>query len=120
MMEMMKAMLAEIKADRKAHHEEMMAMMDVVHKKMLVGIDTSYKMMTAWLTDTNDNGKETMACLGKTEARLEEDKPASVDTTPEVAQNKKSPWRTPQECRSENRKKASGPTTKSGRGAPPE
>jgi hypothetical protein len=29
-------------------------------------------------------GEETMACQKKTEARLQEDKPASVGTTPEV------------------------------------
>jgi hypothetical protein len=40
----------------------------------------------AWLTDMRNPRKETVARLEETEARLEvEDKPASVDTTPEVA-----------------------------------
>jgi hypothetical protein len=85
-------------ADRKADHEEMMARMDVMHKQMLAGMDASYKKMTAWgetfdawSTDTNDNGEETVACQEKTEVRLEEEEPTSVDRTPEVAQEREVP-----------------------------
>jgi hypothetical protein len=53
--------------------------------KMMARID-------AQLTDMRISRKETMACQGKTEARLEvEDKPASVDTTPEVADDQEVP-----------------------------
>jgi chromosome segregation ATPase len=46
----------------------------------------------AWLTDMSNSRKETVACLEETEARLEvEDKPASVDTTPEVAHEQEVP-----------------------------
>jgi hypothetical protein len=62
-------MLAEIKADRKAHrkdHEEMMATIRAGRQK--------------------DNEAEAMACEEKTEVRLgETEEPASVDVTPEVA-----------------------------------
>jgi hypothetical protein len=78
MMEMMKAMLAEtlekMEADRKADHEEMMAM-----------IKAWGKMLDAWSTDTKANGEETMACQETMEVRLEEEEPTSVEMKPEVA-----------------------------------
>jgi hypothetical protein len=64
-MEILLAMREEMKAD----HEEMMA----------------------WLTNRKDIRKEMMTCQEKTEARLEEDKPASVDTTREVAHDQEVP-----------------------------
>jgi hypothetical protein len=42
--------------------------------------------MEAWLTERNDTREETMACQGKTEARLEVQEPTSVDMRPEAAQ----------------------------------
>jgi hypothetical protein len=54
-----------MKADRKADNEEMMGQL------------TAWgETLDAWSTDTKDNGKETMACQEKTEARLQEDTPA--------------------------------------------
>jgi hypothetical protein len=41
--------------------------------------------MDAWLTNMKDIRKETMACLGKTEARLGEEEPASEDMELEAA-----------------------------------
>jgi hypothetical protein len=64
-MEILLAMREEMKAD----HEEMMP----------------------WLTNRKDIRKEKIACQEKTEAHLEKDKPASVDTAPEVADNQEVP-----------------------------
>jgi hypothetical protein len=63
----------------------MIARMDANHEKRKARMD-------AWLTDIKNDRKEAMACLEKTEARLEiEDKPASVDTTSEVAHEQEVP-----------------------------
>jgi hypothetical protein len=73
--------MAKREADRKADHEETMAMMKAWGKTL-----------DAWSTNTKNNGKETTACQETMEARLEaEDKPASVDTTPEVAHEQEVP-----------------------------
>jgi hypothetical protein len=83
-----KRMLAEMregtKADRKADHEEMMARMDANHEEMMTTIKAWGKTLDDCPTDIKNDRKETMAYLEKTEARLEVE-PASVDTTPEVA-----------------------------------
>jgi hypothetical protein len=62
-----------MEADRKADHEEMMAMMKAWGETL-----------DAWSTDTKDNGEETMACQEKMEVRLEEEEPTSVEMKPEV------------------------------------
>jgi hypothetical protein len=66
-----KRMLAEIKADRKAHREEVKGIMATIR---------------AWgQTDTKDNEEEAMTCEEKTEVRLEEvEEPASEEMKPEV------------------------------------
>jgi hypothetical protein len=69
-MEMLKTILASMDA----HHTRM----DAMHKKMMARMD-------AWLTDTKDNQEETMTCQKKTEVRLEEEEPTSVEMKPEVA-----------------------------------
>jgi hypothetical protein len=79
-MEMLKTMMAKREANRKANHEEMMAM-----------IKAWGKALDAWPTDIKNDRKETMACQGNMEAHLEEDKPASVETTPEVADDQEVP-----------------------------
>jgi hypothetical protein len=79
-MEMLKTMMAKREANRKADHEEMMSM-----------IKAWGKTLDAWPTDIKKDRKETMACQGNMEAHLEEDKPASVDTTPEVADDQEVP-----------------------------
>jgi hypothetical protein len=63
-----------LKPIEKPNHEEMMA-------KLTVWGET----LDAWSTDTKANGEETMACQEKMEARLEEEKPASMEMKPEVA-----------------------------------
>jgi hypothetical protein len=68
-------MLAEFEANIMARLDAHQSRMDAIHKEMM-----------AWLTDTNDNGEETVACQEKMEARLEEEKPASMEMKPEVAQ----------------------------------
>jgi hypothetical protein len=109
-------MLAEIKADqeksdaaRKADkeerlaamkaNEEMTARMDAkigsMHDELKSTIEEQMKdamqsMLNAWLTDIKNDREETMACQETTEARLQ-GKPASVDTTPEVAQEQEVP-----------------------------
>jgi hypothetical protein len=70
--------------------------------------------MIAWLKGLKLNREQTMACHEKTEARLEEEKPASMELKPEVADEE-----VPYLCQQENRENESGPTT-SGRTAPPE
>jgi hypothetical protein len=70
----MDANQAKANADRKAYREDLKEMRTIIK---------------AWSSDLEadgENRKETMACQEKTEARLEEDKPASVDRTPEVTQ----------------------------------
>jgi hypothetical protein len=58
--------------------------MDANLKSMQERTNAGHKEMMAWLKDLKIIGEETMACQEKTEARLQE-KPASVDMTPEVA-----------------------------------
>jgi hypothetical protein len=80
----MKAMQARMDA-RQARMDAWQARMDANHEKRMARMD-------AWLTDIRNDRKQTMACLEKTEARLEvEDKPASVDMTPEVAHEQEVP-----------------------------
>jgi hypothetical protein len=42
-------------------------------------------IVNAWLSDLKNNRDETMACQETMEARLEENKPASMEIKPEVA-----------------------------------
>jgi hypothetical protein len=48
-------------------------------------------IIKAWSSDLKINREETMACQDTMEALLEEDKPASVDMTPEVAHEQEVP-----------------------------
>jgi hypothetical protein len=80
LMGMVKTMMdnqAKADANNKAMLAEMQEM-KAMHKKMMARMD-------AWLMDTNDNREETTACQETMEARLEVEEPASVDMTPEVA-----------------------------------
>jgi hypothetical protein len=80
-------MIARIVAS-KAENDAWQARMDA-RRARLVAFQAR---RVAWLTDRMNDQKETMACLEETEARLElEDKPASVDTTPEVAREQEIP-----------------------------
>jgi hypothetical protein len=82
-----------------AHHEKRMARMDGRQAEMdawQARMDANHeKRMTrrdAWLTEIKNDRKETIACLEETEARLEvDDKPVSMDTTPEVAHEQEVP-----------------------------
>jgi hypothetical protein len=68
-------MLAELKADRKAHREDLKEMRAII------------KSWSGDLKAHRENGEVTMTCLEKTEARLEgKEEPASVEMKPEVAQ----------------------------------
>jgi hypothetical protein len=73
----------EIKAN-KIMLAEMIAKMDANHEKRMARMD-------AWLTDLKTDQKETPACQGTIEARLETEEPASVETTPEVANDREVP-----------------------------
>jgi hypothetical protein len=106
-------MLAEIKADRKADKEEMLAainaneemtarmdakigsMHDELKSTIEEGIKDAMQSMQAALKsaikEAKFNREETMACQGNMGAHLEEVKPASVDTTPEVADDREIP-----------------------------
>jgi hypothetical protein len=80
-----KKMLAEIKADRKTDTERMIARMDAKMGSMQTELKSAIK-------DLKFNREETMACQEIMEARLEvEDRPASVDTTPEAAHEQEVP-----------------------------
>jgi hypothetical protein len=68
----------------KAMLTEMIARMDANHEKRMARMD-------AWLKDMRIFRRETTACQGMMEARPEEDKPASVDTTPEVEDDQEIP-----------------------------
>jgi hypothetical protein len=63
----------------------MLASINAKMETMLARMDASHKKMTAWLTDTNDNREEMMACQETMEACLECKEPASVEMKPEVA-----------------------------------
>jgi hypothetical protein len=88
-MEMLKTMQEKADANRKIYKEEMMEKMDANMKTMLARMDAMHKKMMdrmdAWLTDTNDNREETMACQETMEACLECKEPASEEIKPEVA-----------------------------------
>jgi hypothetical protein len=70
-------LLLAMREDMKADHKEMMARMNTGNKEMM-----------AWLKDLKINGEETMVRQEKTEVRLEEEEPTSVDMKPEVAHEK--------------------------------
>jgi hypothetical protein len=75
--------------------ERMIARMDAIQEKADANQETTARMdakmgsmqaaRKSAIKDIKFNREETMACLEKTEARLEVGKPASVDMTPEVA-----------------------------------
>jgi hypothetical protein len=92
MREDIKANQAKSDADRKTDKEQMLATMNVDREERKADHEEMMAMMKAWgetldalSTDTKDYREETMACQGNMEARLGEEKPASVDMTPEVA-----------------------------------
>jgi hypothetical protein len=68
-----------------AHQAEM----DAMHEKMMARIEANMDSMQAKLISTiknfKFNGEETTVCQETMEARLEVEEPASVDMTPEVA-----------------------------------
>jgi hypothetical protein len=95
-------MLAKIDASMKYNQEQILATMiawetedkaqremeaktEAIRAKMNVNLTKMTARMDAWLTDTNDNPEETMACQEKTEECLEEEEPTSEDMEPEVA-----------------------------------
>jgi hypothetical protein len=72
--------------------ETMQARLDAWQARMDANHEMRMTRRVARLTERRNDRKETMACLEQTEARLEvEDKPASVDTTPEVAHGQEVP-----------------------------
>jgi hypothetical protein len=77
--------LEKAEADRKADREETKAYREDL-KEIKSGQAELRSIVNAWLTDMRNTPKETMACQETMEARLEEKKPASMDMTPEVAQ----------------------------------
>jgi hypothetical protein len=99
---MVKTMQAEMdawQARMDALHEERTARMaarqaetDAWHARIVANHEKMMARRDAWLADIKNDRKETMACLEETEARLEvDDKPASADTTPEVAHEQEVP-----------------------------
>jgi hypothetical protein len=107
-----KADQAKLDADRKADremlaaikaNEEMTARMDAkigsMHDELKSTIEEGIKdamqsmqaALKSAIKEAKFNRKETMACQGKMGAHLEEDKPASVDTAPEVADDQEVP-----------------------------
>jgi hypothetical protein len=98
----LKTMLAEMQermdANTKTMREDMKASQakaDAQQAKMEARMDAKMGSMQAALKsaikDIKFNREETMACQGTMEARLEEYKPASMDTTPEVARDQEVP-----------------------------
>jgi hypothetical protein len=75
MREDIKANQAKADADRNAYREDLREMRAIIKD---------------WSSDLKTNQKETMACQGNMEARLEKE-PASVDMTPEVAHEQEVP-----------------------------
>jgi hypothetical protein len=58
---------------------------DVNLKEIKSGQAEMRSIVNAWLSDMKNIRKETMACLEKTEARLEVEEPTSMEMKPEVA-----------------------------------
>jgi hypothetical protein len=83
--QMMHRLLAKMD-ENQAKADANQARMDANHEEMMGTI-------RAWRqTDTKDNKEEAMACEEKTEVRLEEEeKPASVEMKPEVAEEQEVP-----------------------------
>jgi hypothetical protein len=75
-----KTMLAEMQ-EMKANQAKMDANLKFMRQEMNAG----HKEIMAWLKDLKINGEETMTCQEKTEVRLEEEEPTSVEMKPEVA-----------------------------------
>jgi hypothetical protein len=55
------------------------------HKEVMARMNAGHKEMMAWLKDLKINGEETVTCQEKTEVRLEEEEPTSVEMKFEVA-----------------------------------
>jgi hypothetical protein len=70
------AKLEKADADRKAYREDLKEMRAIIK---------------GWSSDLKTNQEESMACQGNMEAHLETEEPASVDRTPEVAQEQEVP-----------------------------
>jgi hypothetical protein len=82
---------------------EMLASINANMETLMARMDASHKKMTAWLSDTNDNREETMACQETMETRLEEKKPASMEKKPEVEDAARMPVGEPRNRRREER-----------------
>jgi hypothetical protein len=103
--ELLKTMLANNKeqmlATINANQEKMEARMDVNTKAMQENQETTARMdakmgsmqdeLISTIKNFKFNGKETTACQETMEARLEVEEPASVDTTPVVADDQEVP-----------------------------
>jgi hypothetical protein len=98
--QMMKQMLAnQAKAD--AHLAKMEARMDANTKAMQENQETTARMdakigsmedeLISTIKHFKFNGRKMPACQGTMEARLEAEEPASVDMTPEVADDQEVP-----------------------------
>jgi hypothetical protein len=91
--QMMKQMLArmddikEMKKEMKENQEKA----DAHQAKMEVKMGSMQAELVSIIKNFKFNGEETMACQETMEARLEEEKPASVDRTPEVAHGQEVP-----------------------------
>jgi hypothetical protein len=102
-------MLERMDASMRANQEKMdanQAKMDINLKEMRKEIKSGQEEMrreiksgqaemraiiNAWSSDLKINREETMACQENMETRLEEEKPASMDMTPEVAHEQEVP-----------------------------
>jgi uncharacterized protein YaaN involved in tellurite resistance len=105
MMEMMKTVLANSQEHLLANINANKAKADETRKEMLAAIkaneETTTRMdanlgsmrteLKSAIREIEFSCEETMACQGNMEARLEEDKPASVEMKPEVAEEQKVP-----------------------------
>jgi hypothetical protein len=110
--EMMRCLLAKMDENQAKANANTKTMLANNQERLLAKMDASQKeaeayredikeiksgqaemraIIKAWSSNLKINREETLACQEKTEARLEEDKPASVDMTPEVAHEQEVP-----------------------------
>jgi hypothetical protein len=89
MAEMMECLLARMNANMKTMLAKMdanQAKADASHKEILAKIEANGKVHLKAMKGMMDAFGQTMACQGKTKARLGGEEPTSVDMEPEAAQ----------------------------------
>jgi hypothetical protein len=81
----LKETLAKMEVDRKADKKQMLVEMKANQTRMDANMGSMKAELKSTIKDMKINGEEAMACQETVEERLEEEKPASMELKPEVA-----------------------------------